>query len=105
MYSRAGNLDESRVIGQPLRPTPRYNFVVECSRDPELDANVLLPNGDVSLWCMDYGLKHILGNLVKQSYEEIRNSPELTKIKSLNNQLIQPLRTVPQMRWLMPQMR
>jgi len=25
--------------------------------------NVLLPNGDVVLCCMDYGLDHILGNL------------------------------------------
>jgi hypothetical protein len=33
--------------------------------------NVMLPNGDVSLCCMDYGLKHILGNLYEQDYEEI----------------------------------
>jgi len=32
---------------------------------------VLLPNGDVSLCCMDYGLDHIIGNLHKQTYEDV----------------------------------
>jgi hypothetical protein len=35
----------------------------------------MLPNGDVSLCCMDYGLENILGNLFTQSYEEILPEP------------------------------
>ena len=31
----------------------------------------LLPNGDVSLCCMDYGLDNIIGNLDQQSYEDV----------------------------------
>jgi len=31
----------------------------------------LLPNGDISLCCMDYSLDHILGNLFTQEYDEI----------------------------------
>ena len=33
--------------------------------------NVVLPNGDVSLCCMDYGLEHIIGNLLDQEYEDV----------------------------------
>lgn len=32
----------------------------------------LLPNGDVILCCMDYGLRHILGNLLTENYVDIR---------------------------------
>lgn len=33
---------------------------------------VLLPNGNVQLCCMDFGLKHTVGNLERNSYESIR---------------------------------
>ena len=36
---------------------------------------VMLPNCDATLCCMDYGLKHVVGNLLKSSYEELMNSP------------------------------
>ena len=36
---------------------------------------------------MDYGLKHILGNILEQSYEEIINGAEMTRIKRLANEL------------------
>jgi hypothetical protein len=32
----------------------------------------LLPNGDVSLCCMDFGLSHILGNLLTENYVDIK---------------------------------
>jgi len=32
---------------------------------------VLLPNGDISLCCQDYGLKSILGNLLVNKYDEL----------------------------------
>ena len=35
----------------------------------------MLPNGDVSLCCMDYSLSYIIGNMFEQEYEEI--IPEL----------------------------
>lgn len=43
--------------------------------------NVLLPNGDITLCCMDYGNKHVLGNLLKSSVLEITNSQESKFIK------------------------
>ena len=46
-------------------------------RDPQF---VMLPNGDVVLCCMDFGLKHKLGNLLDQSYSEIASSSGFRKI-------------------------
>ena len=42
---------------------------------------VMLPNGDVQLCCMDWGLRHKLGNLFVQTYEEIVKSEPYKKIK------------------------
>lgn len=63
--SRAGN----------LRLEKRKNGKVKCSVS-SFDHNVLLPNGDVVLCCMDYSLKHVLGNLNKQSYDSIIREEE-----------------------------
>ena len=43
---------------------------------------ILLPNCDVTLCCQDFGLRHILGNLLEQSYENILASPEFKKIRA-----------------------
>lgn len=43
---------------------------------------VMLPNCDVVLCCMDFGIKHILGNLLKQTFDEIVAAPEYTKIRA-----------------------
>jgi hypothetical protein len=32
----------------------------------------LLPNGNISLCCMDFGLSHTLGNLYTENYETVR---------------------------------
>lgn len=41
---------------------------------------VMLPNCDVVLCCMDFGLKHPLGNLVSQSWLDIIGSSEYRKV-------------------------
>jgi hypothetical protein len=43
---------------------------------------VMLPNCDVVLCSMDFGLKHKLGNLLNQSYAEITNSPYFEEIRN-----------------------
>jgi len=63
----------------------KNEFIVECIESKTHNNNNLLPNGDLSLCCMDYGLKHIVGNLFKQSYQEIRDGDELKRIKQSNN--------------------
>ena len=50
-----------------------------------LNHNILLPDGRVLLCCMDYGMKHVLGNLTEQSYAEIMNGKEIDKIKAAIN--------------------
>jgi len=49
----------------------------------KLNQNVLLPNGDVVLCCMDYELKHKLGNLNNCTYEELFTSKEANKIRNV----------------------
>lgn len=66
LIDRAGNLELKDIKHQE---TPGEIFCDLCGF--ELNHNVLLPDGSVVLCCMDYGMKHILGNLLTQSYEEI----------------------------------
>lgn len=43
-----------------------------CSRSEDFKQNVVLPNGDVYLCCMDYGLEHKLGNLLKTNFDDLK---------------------------------
>jgi len=80
MWSRAGNLIGETILKPELLNNP-YNSVyhdkktMTCGCDERLYHNILLPNGDVSLCCMDYGLAEITGNLFEQSYEQVVPKP------------------------------
>ena len=75
LYSRAGNL--------PGRELPKKSGQLECSScGPKIDHNVLLPNGDVVLCCMDYGSDHILGNLTVNTYEDLFKSKSYLEVMS-----------------------
>jgi len=67
MWWRAGNLN---VTGTYNKADIKSGLTT-CGCQEKVYHNVLLPNGDISLCCMDYGLKHILGNLHKQEYNDI----------------------------------
>lgn len=82
MWSRAGNLlGEAILKPELMNLKDSFNTIyhgddpMTCNCDERLYHNVMLPNGDVSLCCMDYGLENILGNLFSQSYEEILPEP------------------------------
>lgn len=47
---------------------------------PCMEHNVLLPNGDVLLCCMDYAQQHVIGNLLTMEYEDVLKSPEFARI-------------------------
>lgn len=64
LIDRAGNLEEMGA-GKNLDGS------IHCARSAMLTRGVLLPNGDVQLCCMDYGLKHKLGNLTSNDYNWI----------------------------------
>jgi len=73
--TRAGNI----AIEECSLPK-RKKGVIGCSR--RLRDNVLLPNGDILLCCIDYGLKHILGNLLKEDYENLFKNEEFKKVEN-----------------------
>ena len=73
--SRAGNLDPS------IRPA-RERLQGELAPCRRLKSNVLLPNADVALCCMDWSLKHVLGNLLEVEYEDLFLSEEYARVLS-----------------------
>lgn len=62
--SRGGNLWE----------VPEHQGV--CMNSPEFKQNVVLPSGDVVLCCMDYGLKHIIGNLLTTKWDDLKRDEQ-----------------------------
>lgn len=75
IHSRAGNLDM-------VPPIDFQHGSIQCCKSTylELNNNVLMPNGDVALCCMDFGVQHILGNLLTDEYMDLFKSEEHNKI-------------------------
>lgn len=74
LISRAGNL-------KTLAITPKEGALKCSAMSDKMDHNILLPNGDVLICCMDYGQTHVIGNLLKMTYEDLFKSEEYLKIK------------------------
>ena len=83
-HTRADSLPVEQIGAQDISITPRNDFALTCASTPFYDRNVLLPNGDVVLCCMDYNLKHVIGNLLTQTYDEIMNGEKLKEIIKMN---------------------
>lgn len=83
-HTRADSLNLEQIGGQVINITPHNEFSLTCASTPFYDRNVLLPNGDVVLCCMDYNLTHVLGNLLTQTYEEIMQGKPLLDLIALN---------------------
>jgi radical SAM protein with 4Fe4S-binding SPASM domain len=75
LITRAGNVQVEKRKMPVKRTGP-----IRCERN--LRQNVLLPNGDVLLCCMDYGMKHILGNLRERDYESLFTGKEFLLVQS-----------------------
>jgi len=71
IHSRVGNVTSLACI-------VRKQGKIMCKRN--LRQNVLLPNGDVLLCCMDYANKHIIGNLLTGSYQQLFESEEFNRV-------------------------
>ncbi len=68
IIDRAGNVKEIEGV----QSNERLKGIIRCiSCGKLLNHNVMLPNGDIILCCMDYGLKHVLGNLLEVDYEKL----------------------------------
>jgi hypothetical protein len=63
-HTRAGSLDTSAIGNKPVEQTRRATSV-SCSFTPFYDQNVLLPNGDVVICCMNYSVKRKIGSLIE----------------------------------------
>ncbi len=59
------------------RTPNKTEILKKCS---DFKHNILLPNGDVVLCHMDWGMKHVLGNLRNKTFEDIFESEEFKKI-------------------------
>lgn len=76
MNSRAGNLTNEDVKENYCSSNHKGNVI--CGREEYIYNNVMLPNGDIVLCCQDFGLKHILGNILDEPYEKIMPEPLAT---------------------------
>tara|TARA_R100000152_G_C6772547_1_gene199493 strand:- start:560 stop:2242 length:1683 start_codon:yes stop_codon:yes gene_type:complete len=76
--SRASNLDDEGVKRKAPTMTNYEGGVgmktgkIICKSN-SLHNNVLIPNGDVHLCCMDYGLEAKVGNLLENDYDYLHN--------------------------------
>lgn len=76
LHDRAGNLENERLLN---KTTPTGEISCSLCGD-KLNHNNLLPDGTVLLCDFDYGMQHILGNLLKQSYEEVLSGDEWQRV-------------------------
>lgn len=78
LSDRAGTLDDDEN-----HEMVHFNKIgqIWCDRAEALNHNVLLPDGTVILCCNDFGLQHVLGNLLTDDYEQIMKSEMMRKVK------------------------
>jgi len=78
MHDRAGTGDFGDSTSKKFGP-------LICSRANNngvntLNQNVLLPNGDVCLCCMDYGTNYVIGNLLNSDYDSLFQGDKFREI-------------------------
>lgn len=80
LNSKAGSVE-----GKPY--DYKYGEISCNSSGLEFNKNILLPNGDIILCCMDYKMEWILGNLLKDDYDNLYNTKtiEQLRLNCLNN--------------------
>jgi radical SAM protein with 4Fe4S-binding SPASM domain len=83
-HDRAGTLDKEKVKEQPIAFIPKHDYPIKCSKTDLYNQGVLLPNGEVLLCCMDYDKKHVMGNLLEHSYEDLYTNPAMQRLLELN---------------------
>lgn len=89
-------IDESTYSAHKIVPTTRAHNVavrgvtgpkrmvdrIYCRMHDVRDSHVILPDGSVLLCCMDYSMKHILGNLFTESYSAIQRGTQMKTVTS-----------------------
>ena len=80
MQNRAGNLNTEKVkarMSKTVAAAAKPSGKLRCDR---IYQNVLLPNGDVVLCCMDWSAEHILGNLKRDRFEDLYRSETFRRV-------------------------
>lgn len=80
LNDRAGNLEDSCLYGKR-----GLHGRIRCELSRDINHNVLLPDGRVILCSNDWGMKHVMGNLINETYEQILNGEEARKIRRAMN--------------------
>ena len=80
IQNRAGNLNTEKVkarVSKPITTAARPSGKLRCDR---IYQNVLLPNGDVVLCCMDWSAEYVLGNLKRDRFEDLYRSETFRRV-------------------------
>ncbi len=72
----AGNIEDDSILSS----STKYGKIF-CEISAGLNHNILLPDGSVTLCCMDWGMRHVLGNLMVHDYDEIVDGKEMQRIR------------------------
>lgn len=79
LHDRAGNIKDDSDKIDKVEYVEGKIYCCHCGK--RLDHNILLPDGTVLLCCMDYAMRHCIGNLLYESYEDIINGKIMRRIK------------------------
>lgn len=79
VQDRAGNLEDEHLQKREC-DLGKNEKIMCCFCGPKLTNNVVLPDGTLLLCNMDYGMQHVLGNLLENDYETIRSGGELYRV-------------------------
>ena len=80
ILDRAGNLNNEKVkakTSKPVTTASKSSGKLRCDR---IYQNVLLPNGDVVLCCMDWSAEYVLGNLNRDRFEDLYRSETFRRV-------------------------
>jgi len=84
LTDRGGNLDLTEIplsIKDDFHHPINISGALYCTKRPMVDQFVLLPNGIITLCNSDYGMKHVLGNLMENKMSEIIDGKPFQRVR------------------------
>lgn len=78
VQDRAGNLDGDGVEKREYKLTNEKFTCCYCG--PEINNHVVMPDGTMLLCQMDYGMKHVMGNLLENTFDELRKGKVMQNV-------------------------
>ena len=78
LQDRAGNLEGNELASREHMITKEK--ITCCFSGPQFNNHVVLPDGTLLLCNMDYGMQHVLGNLLEKNFDDIRREKNMKDI-------------------------